>query len=307
VNRGLIFGAGVALAAVAWLAIDGGASGEAQETIDPADYSTSITNPLFPLSSIGPKVFEGEETDPDTDETLVARLESRVLPETTVVAGVTVTVLEEKAYEDGELVELALDYFAQHRDGSVWYFGERVDNYEDGVLRDHAGEWLAGEDGNEPGIIMPAQPAVGQTYQQENAPGVAEDMATVLALDEAVSVPAGDYDGCMRTREFTPLEPGIEEFKWHCPGVGLAREEGDGSVLELVSVGPAPAPQPTATVAATVPAPAPTATRPAGIVAPSTGSGRGSEGASGAWMWLVIGACGAAAIAAGISVRRRTR
>jgi hypothetical protein len=301
----LIFGAGVALAALAWLAIDGSAPGEAQEAIDPADYSTSITNPLFPLSSIGPKVFEGEETDPDTGETIETRLESRVLPETTVVAGVTVTVLEEKAFEDGELVELALDYFAQHRDGSVWYFGERVDNYEDGVLRDHAGEWLAGEGANEPGIIMPAQPAAGQTYQQENAPGVAEDMATVLALDESVSVPAGEYDGCMRTREFTPLEPGIEEFKWHCPGVGLAREEGDGSVLELVSVQPAPAPQPTATVAAT--APAPTATRPAGIVAPSTGVGGDAGGSSGAWMWLAMGAGGAAALAAGVGVRRRVR
>ena len=270
----------------------------AQQTIDPTDFSPTITNPLFPLSSLGPKLFEGEETDPDTGETIETRLESRVLAGTETVAGVTVAVLEERAYEGGQLVEVALDYFAQHRDGSVYYFGERVDNYEDGELRDHAGQWLAGEDGNQPGIIMPASPVVGQTYRQENAPGVAEDMATVLALDETVSVPAGMYSGCMKTREFTPLEPDIEEFKWHCPGVGLALEDGDNSRLELASVaaGPVSAPTVASTPAADdSPTPAiPSSTPRAGIVAPSTGGGANDEERP---AWVFAAAAGAVTLA----------
>jgi len=280
-----------------------GARTDAQQSIGPQDFSPRITHPLFPLSLIGPKVFEGEEVDADTGETIEQRLESRLLPGTETVAGVTVSVLEEKAYEGGELVEVALDYFAQHRDGSVYYFGERVDNYEDGELRDHAGQWLAGEDGNEAGIIMPASPVVGQTFQQENAPGVAEDMATVLALDESVTVRAGSYTGCMRTREFTPLEPGIEEFKWHCPGVGLVKEEGDGMVNELVSVGAGPA-TPEASASA---APAAPATAATGVTVPSTGTGS-REGVSWVAIIVVIGAAVAAgAMVTGALMRRSAR
>jgi hypothetical protein len=215
------------------------AGGEAQQEIDPAEFSATITNPLFPLSSVGPKVFEGTDTDPDTGEVLETRLESRVLPGTEVVAGVTVTVLEEQDYEDGELVEVALDYIAQHENGDVYYFGERVDNYEDGELKDHEGSWLAGEDGARPGVIMAASPEVGKTYEQELAPGIAEDKAEVLAVDETVTVPAGTYEGCVKTRDFNPLEPGVEETKWHCRGVGLVKEEGETSLNELVSVGDA--------------------------------------------------------------------
>lgn len=282
--------------AVAALFLPGGPMQDvrAQQTIDPADFSAAITNPLFPISLTGPKIFEGEETDPDTDEVVETRLESRVLPQTEVVAGVTVTVLEEKAFEDGVLVEVALDFFAQHRDGSVYYFGERVDNYEDGAFKDHAGQWLAGENGNEPGILMPAEPVAGQTYQQELAPGVAEDAMTVLALDESVSVPAGSYRQCVKTRDFTTLEPGIEEFKWYCPGVGLVREEGVGAVNELVSVGPAtPLATPTAG-----PASVPAVTPSAGVVAPSAGYGDTGEGhARQAWMFAV-----AALLASGLCV-----
>jgi hypothetical protein len=150
--------------------------------------------------------------------------------------GVTVTVLEEKEYEDGELVERALDYFAQHKDGSVYYFGEDVDFYEGGKLKDHHGSWLAGQGQNRPGIIMPAQPKIDQTIQTEYAPGVAEDMVTFLLIGDLVYTPAGNYSGCAMTLDFTPLEPGVEENKWYCPGIGLAMEEGDDSELKLISI-----------------------------------------------------------------------
>jgi len=175
-----------------------GGKGTASAALNPADYSTNITNPLFPLSSLGPKVFEGQDTDPDTGEVINTRLESTVLSKTRKVAGVQTLVLEEKVFNDDELVERALDFFAQHQDGTVYYFGEAVDNYENGKLVDHAGSWLAGKNGAAPGIIMPANPVVGQTFNQENAPGVAEDQSTVVAVDQTVRTPAGRFRGCVK-------------------------------------------------------------------------------------------------------------
>jgi hypothetical protein len=269
------------------------------QQIDPTAFSPAITNPLFPISTIGPRVFEGQTIDPDTGATTQDRLESAVLPETTVVAGVTVTVLEEKAFEDGVLVERALDYFAQHENGDVYYFGERVDNYEDGQLKDHAGQWLAGEDGAAPGVLMPADPRVGVTYEQELAPGIAEDKATVLALDETVRVPAGSYTGCLKTRDFTPLEPDVEEFKWYCPGVGLVQEEGDDSTLQLVSIAPAPSPAATPSPATA----APQATAPSGIAAPATGTGRPNRMGVPLVAFISLGTA-ALAFSAGVAVRK---
>src|SRR5262245_23469692 len=72
--------------------------------VNPADFSAEITNPLFPLSSLGPKVFEGHETDPETDAVKTTRLESRVMPDTATVDGVAVLILEERAFENGQLV-----------------------------------------------------------------------------------------------------------------------------------------------------------------------------------------------------------
>jgi hypothetical protein len=212
-----------------------GGQESAQEAINPTDFSATITNPYFPLSTLGLKVIEGKETNED-GEVVKTRLESKVLGETKVVAGVTVTVLEERAYEDGELIEVALDYFAQHKNGDVYYFGEAVDNYEDGVVINHNGQWLAGDGDNRPGVFMPADPKVDQTLQVEYAPGIAEDMATILSLTEKVETPAGTFENCLKTLDFTPLEPGLEEFKWYCPGAGQVKEAGDDFEAVLVSI-----------------------------------------------------------------------
>jgi hypothetical protein len=286
VTRSVVILAGLVLVGIA--AIGTSTVSSQEQTIDPADYSTTIDNPLFPLSLLGPKLFIGEEADPDTGEVVEERLESRVLPQTETVAGVRVLVLEERAYTDGGLVEVALDYFAQHRDGSVYYFGERVDNYEDGLLRDHAGQWLAGEGDNLPGIIMPAQPVIGQTYQQERAPGVAEDAATVLSTNETVTVPAGRFTGCLKTRDFNPLEPDVVEFKYHCPGVGLTREEAEDGFLALEEIGPPPAVDAASPTAPPTP-PVATTVAPAGVTAPDTGSGTTAERAS-RGRWALYGA-----------------
>jgi uncharacterized membrane protein YkoI len=239
----------------------GGNQNAASLAVNPADFSTTIDNPLFPLSQLGTKVFAGSETDPDTGMTISTDLTSVVTGETQTVAGVETLVLIESSFEDGELVEVARDYFAQHTDGTVYYFGEDVENYVNGVVDNTDGSWLAGVDGAEPGIIMPAAPVIDEEFSQENAPGVAEDKAKFIALGESISVTAGDFTGCGRTLDWNPLEaPDITfENKVYCPGVGLVFEEdvdGNASLalqsFTLVEPGgtgtptPEPTPDPTA-------------------------------------------------------------
>lgn len=202
--------------------------------INPADFQTTIDNPLYPLASGDEWVFEGEEVDPDTGESFTTRVEVTVLSETDVVAGVEVVVVRDRAFEDGELVEETLDHYAQHKDGSVYYFGERVDNFEDGELKDHKGSWLAGDGDNRPGIAMPAAPDVGAVFEQEKAPGIAEDRSTVLAVGETVTVPGGTFEDCIKTKDENPLD-NATETKFFCPGVGFVREEFEEGDLSLVS------------------------------------------------------------------------
>ena len=236
--KGYLLVAGIATVGVLILGACGGGGEDAAQTtpaaINPADFQATIDNQWYPLSSLGPRVYEGEEPDPDTGEVVETRLESTVLPETDVVAGVEVLVLEEKNYEDGELVEDTLDYFAQHKDGSVYYFGERVDDYEGGQVVGHGGAWLAGEGKNQPGVFMPADPVVGTEFEQEKAPGIAEDRTKVIAVDQTVTTPAGTFSGCIKTEDFSPLD-NVTEHKYYCPGDGFVREEPESGFLELVS------------------------------------------------------------------------
>ncbi len=203
--------------------------------IHPTDFVERIDNPYFPLTPGSRYAYEGM-----TDEGL-ERVEIEVLAETRVVMGVTATVVRDTAYLDGEMVEDTLDWYAQDKDGNVWYLGEDTHEYEDGVAVNAAGAWEAGVDGALPGIVMYADPAahIGETYRQEYYPGQAEDMAQVVSVGESASTTSGDYANCLKTKEWTPLEPGLSEFKYYAPGIGLVLEvvaEGGEGQMELVEV-----------------------------------------------------------------------
>jgi hypothetical protein len=220
---------------------DGGDGGDgdvdettATATLNPGDFQATVDNSFFPLRPGTTQVYEGEETDPDTGETIELRVQSKVLEETDTVAGVEVTVAEVKDFEHGELVESTLDYYAQHKDGTVYYFGELVDEYEGGEVVAHTGQWLAGEGDNQAGIFMPAEPQVGDEFEQERAPGIAEDQSKVIAADESVETPAGSFSGCIKTEDYAALDD-TTEFKFYCPDVGLVREEPPDGFFELIS------------------------------------------------------------------------
>jgi len=141
---------------------------------------------------------------------------------------------------DGVLAEDTLDWFAQDKGGNVWYFGEDTKELDaNGNVISTEGSWQAGVNGAQPGIVMEADPHVGDTYQQEFSVGVAEDMATVVALNKTVNVPFGSFKDCLETSEFTPLEPGTIDHKFYAQGVGLVQSvalRGGRERLELVTI-----------------------------------------------------------------------
>jgi hypothetical protein len=149
------------------------------------------------------------------------------------VAPVIPPAVEE--YENGELTETTSDYHAQGPDGTVYYLGEDVNMYEDGQLVSHEGTWIAGEGNNQAGEFMSAEPQVGDRFAQEQAPGVAEDISTVVAVDLTLETPVGTFSDCIKTRDLNPIDQAIEH-KYYCPGVGLVREEYPTGSLDLVSV-----------------------------------------------------------------------
>ncbi|MBI3118760.1 MAG: hypothetical protein HYZ00_08750, partial [Candidatus Hydrogenedentes bacterium] len=160
------------------------------------------------------RIYEGQ-TDEGLEHTEVV-----VLEETKEILGVACTVVRDTVTLDGEVIEDTFDWFTQDLAGNVWYFGEASMEYEGDMVVSTFGSWEAGVDCAEPGIVMKANPSVGDTYRQEFYECIAEDMATVIAVGETFTVPHGTFNNCIRTRDFTPLDPDIEEEKVYAPGVG---------------------------------------------------------------------------------------
>jgi hypothetical protein len=139
-----------------------------------------------------------------------------------VAAGFTARVVRDTVSRDGEVLEDTRDWYAQDRQGSIWYLGEDTAEFEDGKVASTEGSWEAGVAGARPGIVLPAHPADGQSYRQEYAKGQAEDRGEVLAVDEQVEVPAGHWRRALLTRDTNALEPDSVEHKLYAPGVGPA-------------------------------------------------------------------------------------
>jgi hypothetical protein len=202
-------------------------------SIDPAAFVDVIDNPYLPLSGGSSWRYEGTD-----DEGATEVVEITVLDETRPVMGVTTRVVRDRVTVDGEVVEDTFDWYAQDADGNVWYFGEDVEDYEDGRVVSTAGSWEAGVDGALPGIAMPASPRPGETFRQEYFAGEAEDMFEILAVDASIDTPTGTFTDALLTRDWTPLEPGVAEEKLYVAGIGKVAErtvEGGSGGVALVS------------------------------------------------------------------------
>jgi hypothetical protein len=210
----------------------------------PEDFAGPIDNLFFPLTPGTTYIYESE------DEDGLVRDEFAVTHNTKVVNGVTCVEVHDVAsifveeIQEWRVLEDTLDWFAQDSGGNVWYFGEDTTSFEydedwNQIGTSNEGAWEAGVDGALPGLIMLAQPRGGRSYRQELAEDIAEDHAKILRHNASVSVPWGDFTGCLKTKEWTPLEPGSIEHKYYAPGVGLVlvNELHGGTVrVELVEI-----------------------------------------------------------------------
>jgi hypothetical protein len=214
-----------------------GKTGKAQNAyapnIKPADFTTKINNKYFPLEPGTTFVYRGETEDATEGDTV------RVTSDTKTVMGVKCVVVDDRVTEGGELTEKTYDWYAQDNKGNVWYFGEDSTEYDNGKVKSTEGSWEAGKDGAEPGIIMPADPKIGETYRQEYYKGEAEDMARALKLNGSVEVSYGSFKNVLVTDEWTPLEKNVAEHKFYAPGVGNVKEiatKGPQETLTLIDV-----------------------------------------------------------------------
>jgi hypothetical protein len=205
--------------------------------LDPANFVAVIDNPWWPMT-VG---SEWEYREADADGT-VQKIVVTVTDQTKQILGINSTVVHDVATEDGQTVEDTFDWYAQDRDGNIWYMGEDTKEYENGKVSSTEGSWQAGVDGAQPGIVVPAAPAAGMSYRQEYYANQAEDQAQVLSVNEQAAVAAGSYKDLLLTKEFTPLEPDVLEYKWYAQGVGevLAITVSGGSDREeLIRYSPA--------------------------------------------------------------------
>ena len=218
----------------------------------PANFVPGTPNNYFPL--VGGTTYRYQSEDgTELNEVVVTTSTKTILGVSTIVVHDRVYLDEnENGVADGascgadpgftaELIEETFDWYAPDNTGAVWYFGEDSKEYDHCNLVGTTGSWEAGVNGAQPGIIMLAHPVIGQTYRQEFLAGVAEDWAKVVSLKQAVSVPFDDFEGCVETMEWTPLEPGHRAHKYYCAEVGLVLEvtpSGGNERNELISKTP---------------------------------------------------------------------
>jgi hypothetical protein len=209
--------------------------------LDPAEFTADVTNPWFALEP-GTRWTYRESTE---DGEVVRVVVTATAVTRKIANGLTARVVRDTVTLDGEIIEDTLDWYAQDKEGTVWYLGEDTAEFEDGKITTREGSFEAGVDGAQAGVIMPAAPEVGMAYRQEYYEGEAEDNGEVLALGQRASVPVGEYDGLLQTADTTPLEPDVLEYKYYARGVGLVLtiDKESGGREELLAVTQLPTPQ----------------------------------------------------------------
>jgi hypothetical protein len=198
---------------------------------NPSDFTTRIDNPYWPMRP-GMRWVYREHENGVTQRNVVT-----VTHRTRTIRGVTTRAVHDVVLQHGRVVEDTLDYYAQDREGTIWYFGEKTAEFSKSGKKSTEGSWLAGRHGAEQGIAMPAHPQVGMAYRQEYQKGVAEDEGKILSLDEQVQVPYRHFKRTLMTKDFTRLEPRQLEHKFYARGVGPVLElgiSGDVGRQELI-------------------------------------------------------------------------
>jgi hypothetical protein len=205
----------------------------------PADFTTKIDNPYWPMSPGSKWVYSETDSQGNNEDVVV-----EVTDKTKKIAnGIEARVVIDTASENGVPLEVTEDWYAQDKHGNIWYLGEDSTKYENGVPVDRAGSFEAGVGGAQAGIALPAKPKPGMSYRQEYLKGEAEDQGAVITVgEEQVEVPFGFFDkGVLMTRDTSAIEPRVQELKFYAPGVGpllSMHTDGPGGRAALVTYTP---------------------------------------------------------------------
>jgi len=184
-------------------------------------HPRDINNPYLPMGTLKADILEGKE---GAKKIRIERIAKPDIRKTFKIGNQSVAALavEDREYENGELAEVAMDYFAQSDDGTVYYLGEDVDEYKNGKVIGHSGSWMLGKDTQKPGIILPGHPKLGDKFKSEDVSKEIHEDDEVVSLSEKVKTPAGTYDNCIKVTE--KLADGTVEYKYYASGVGVVRE-----------------------------------------------------------------------------------
>jgi len=204
----------------------------------------SITNPYHPFVPGRVKHYEVIQGHTDAEDIHTYLADTRTFSWRGAL--VSCRVLQETSIEDGQTVEISRNYFAQADDGTVYYFGEVVDNYDGGSVVSHEGSWLVGGPSDpsdppetatdsDPNVFMPAHPELGDVFKPEDALPFVDESDLILKVRQKVSVPAGRYARCIQVRESSVLTTATET-KWYAPGLGVIKVKEHGEVLALDEV-----------------------------------------------------------------------
>ncbi len=184
-------------------------------------HPRDITNPYLPLASLKQDILEGTE---DGKAVHIERTAKPEVHKSFRIAGQKVQALavEDRETENGEPAEVAMDYFAQDDNGTVYYLGEKVDEYKDGKVISHEGSWMLGKDTEVPGVILPGNPKVGDKFSSEDVSKEIHETDEVVSVSETVKAGTGTYENCVKVKE--NLADGTTEYKLYARGIGVVKE-----------------------------------------------------------------------------------
>lgn len=222
----------VAIAAM-WGPAAGATTPSSAPIFDPTNFVAVVDNPYFPLPVGRTLVYSGIKDGQTQRDKFTVTTQSKI------ILGVATTVVSDIADHDGTVLERTSDWYAQDKQGNVWYLGEDTIHFLPHGKADTTGSWEAGVNGAQPGIIMEADPQIPDAYRQEYLAGQAEDTAWIVARGGTVTVPYGKVRNALYSLEATRLEPGAYDQKVYGPGIGIVLEQsltGANETAQLVSV-----------------------------------------------------------------------
>jgi hypothetical protein len=203
--------------------------------LNPADFTTRITNPYWPMKPGSRWVYREVNPEDLTAERVVVKVTNRTKK---MANGIEARVVSDVVTDKGVPTEVTSDYYAQDSAGNIWYLGEKTAEYTNGKVSTTAGSFEAGVDGAQAGIALPVDPKPGLKYRQEYYAGQAEDRGEVVSVDEQAEPPFGHFQHTLMTKDTNPLEPKVLEFKFFARGVGplsTVGVSGGSKIEELVS------------------------------------------------------------------------